>query len=282
MHVALGAEEAPGAGHDHRHEPRGHDRQWYHDARGHFTPPPSDKAHDAPGKGVLEEGRSRLQSQALLTPAALDGGVQAGAAPGVRALHTHKPPALHDTYKYAARCGAPTPPQRAVGKGADTDGGLPSDKGDCYVALDGTSHRPVRRADHSGLAEMPTEFEHTRAQARALRDKAWARALEQRRSDLFDDMENDMENDTDDTEHHELSIIGAALAAAAARQRGRPGDVGDPAANPVHHPSSGRVTRPRATEQSAPPSAAARTAGRKTDGPLYGAAAPGGGASQYT
>ena len=87
-----------------------------------------------------------------------------------------------------------------------------------------------------------------------------------------------MENDTDDTEHHELSLTGAALAAAAARQRGRrPGDVGDPAANPVHHPSSGRVTWPRAAEQSAPPSAAARTAGRKTGEPLYGAAAPGGG-----
>ena len=116
------------------------------------------------------------------------------------------------------------------------------DKGDCYVALDGTSHRPERRADHTELAEMPAEFERTRAQARALRDKAWARALEQRASDLFDEMESD-------TEHHELSLIGAALAAAAARQQGRPGDVGDPAANPVHHPSSGRVTWPRAAEQ---------------------------------
>ena len=56
-----------------------------------------------------------------------------------------------------------------------------------------------------------------------------------------------------------------------------PGDDGDPAANPVHHPSSGRVNQPRAAEQSAPPSAAACTAGRKTGGPLYGAAAPGGG-----
>ena len=56
-----------------------------------------------------------------------------------------------------------------------------------------------------------------------------------------------------------------------------PGDDGDPAANPVHHPPSGRVNQPRAAEQSAPPSAAACTAGRKTDGPLYGAAAPGGG-----
>ncbi|EOD19363.1 hypothetical protein EMIHUDRAFT_242923 [Emiliania huxleyi CCMP1516] len=57
MHVAHGAKEALGAGHDHRHEPRGHGRQWYHGARWHFTPPPSDKAHDAPGKGVLEEER---------------------------------------------------------------------------------------------------------------------------------------------------------------------------------------------------------------------------------
>jgi len=34
------------------------------------------------------------------------------------------------------------------------------------------------------------------------------------------------------------------------------------------HPQRARVNRPRAAEQSAPPSAAARTAGRKTDGPL--------------
>ncbi|EOD18743.1 hypothetical protein EMIHUDRAFT_209281 [Emiliania huxleyi CCMP1516] len=114
MHVALGAKEALDAGHDHRHEPRGHDRQWYHGARGHFAPPPGDKAHDAPGEAVPKE------------------------------------------------------------------------------------ERPERRADHTELAEMPAEFERTRAQVRALRDKAWARALEQRASDLFDEMESD-------TEHHELS-----------------------------------------------------------------------------
>ena len=58
-----------------------------------------------------------------------------------------------------------------------------------------------------------------------------------------------------------------------------PGDDGDPAANPVHQPPSGRANQPRAAEQRAPfPSAAACThAGRKTEGPLYGAAAPGGG-----
>ena len=57
-----------------------------------------------------------------------------------------------------------------------------------------------------------------------------------------------------------------------------PGDDGDPAANPVHQPPSGRANQPRAAEQRAPfPSAAACThAGRKTEGPLYGAAAPGG------
>ncbi|EOD04799.1 hypothetical protein EMIHUDRAFT_250420 [Emiliania huxleyi CCMP1516] len=114
MHVAPGAKGALGAGHDHRHGPRGHDRQWYHDARGHFAPPPGDKAHDAPGEAAPKE------------------------------------------------------------------------------------ERPERRADHTELAEMPAEFERTRAQVRALRDKAWARALEQRASDLFDEMESD-------TEHHELS-----------------------------------------------------------------------------
>ena len=39
----------------------------------------------------------------------------------------------------------------------------------------------------------------------------------------------------------------------------------------------GRDNQPRAAEQSAPPSAAACIAGRKTGRPLYGAAAPGGG-----
>ena len=57
-----------------------------------------------------------------------------------------------------------------------------------------------------------------------------------------------------------------------------PGDDGAPAANPVHQPPSGRANWPHAAEQSAPhPSAAAYTAGRKTGGPLHGAAAPGGG-----
>ena len=68
-----------------------------------------------------------------------------------------------------------------------------------------------------------------------------------------------------------------ALRDGGVRHRDHPGDVGDPAANPVHPTPSGRVIRPRAAEQSAPPSAAACTAGRKTGGPLYGAAAPGGG-----
>ena len=87
---------------------------------------------------------------------------------------------------------------------------------------------------------------------------------------------NTVESDTEST-----AALAATLAAAAARRpppaRRPSGDVGDPAANPVHPPPSGRVTRPRAAKQSAPPSAATRTAGRKTDGPLHGAAAPGGG-----
>jgi len=86
---------------------------------------------------------------------------------------------------------------------------------------------------------------------------------------LFDTIESDTERTT----------LAATMAAAA---RGPPlarppGDVGDPAANPVHPTPSGRANQPRAAEQSAPPSAAACTAGRKTDGPLYGAAALGGG-----
>ena len=154
------------------------------------------------------------------------------------------------------------------------EGDLPSDKGDRYVALDGTSLRPERRADRAELAKMRAEVEHILAQARTLRGKARARDLEKEATHLFDTIERDTEHSDS-----ELSAIRAALArgAAARPDACRPGDVGDPAANPVHHPPSGRVTRPRAAEQSAPPSAAARTAGRKTDGPLYGAAAPGGG-----
>ena len=70
---------------------------------------------------------------------------------------------------------------------------------------------------------------------------------------------------------------GHADSRAAAFTAALPGDDGTPDPNPVHHPSSGRVNQPRAAEQLAPPSAAACTAGRKTDGPLSGAAAPGGG-----
>ena len=70
---------------------------------------------------------------------------------------------------------------------------------------------------------------------------------------------------------------GHADSRAAALTAALPGDDGTPDPNPVHHPSSGRVNQPRAAEQLAPPSAAACTAGRKTDGPLSGAAAPGGG-----
>ena len=100
----------------------------------------------------------------------------------MRALRTCKPPALHDTHKHVARRGAVTPPQRTVGKGADTEGDLPSDKGDRYVALDGTSLRPERRADRAELAEMRAELEHVRAQVRTLRDKARARDLEKEAS----------------------------------------------------------------------------------------------------
>ena len=91
MHVAHDAKETFGAGHDPRHEPRGHGTQWYYDARWHFTPPSSDKAYGAPGKGTLEGERSRLQSRALLTPAALGGGVQAGAAGGACPPHAQAP-----------------------------------------------------------------------------------------------------------------------------------------------------------------------------------------------
>ena len=70
MHVAHDAKEALGAGHDPRHEPRGHGTQWYYDARWHFTPPSSDKAYGAPGKGTLEGERSRLQSRVTTSPSA--------------------------------------------------------------------------------------------------------------------------------------------------------------------------------------------------------------------
>ena len=139
-----------------------------------------------------------------------------------------------------------------------------------------TTHGPERRPDHAEIAEVRAEIERICAQVQTLQDKRRRRDLEGETSKLFNTIESDSESS--DTE---LAAIKAALAraAAAARQQGqgRHGDVGDPAANPVHHPSSGRVTWPRAAEQSAPLSAAARTASRETGGPLYGAATPGGG-----
>ena len=274
MHAALDAEEAHGASHGSRHESRGHGTQWYHGAQRRSVPPPTGKTYGAPGEGALKGERSGLQSRALLTPAALGDGAQAGVVPSARAFRTGEPPALHGVYKYAARRDSLTPPQRAVGKEADARGDLPTDKGDHYIGWDGESHEPERRPSHAEIMEMQAEIEYIRAQVQILQDKKRRRNLEKEASKLFDTMESDAEHS--DTE---LSAIKAALAAAAARQQGqgRPGDVGDPAANPVHHPSSGRVNRPRATEQSAPSSAGARTAGRETGGPLYGAAAPGGG-----
>ena len=95
---------------------------------------------------------------------------------------------------------------------------------------------------------------------------------------LFDTIESEAEAQTDlTTERTTISRHpggGGARAAARAPPRGRWGPRRKPRA---HHPPSGRVNQPRAAEQSAPPSAAACTAGRKTDGPLSGAAAPGGG-----
>ena len=274
MHVALDAEEAYGVSHGPRHEPRGRGVQWYYDSRWHFAPPPSDKAYGAPDEGALEGERLGLQSRALLTPAALGVGAQAGVVPGARALHTCEPPALHGTHKHAARRESVTLPQRAVGEETDARDDLPVDKGDHYVALHGESHGPERRPGYDEVAEVRAEIERICAQVQTLQDKRRRRDLESETSELFDTIESDSESSDS-----ELAAIRAALTAAAARQQGqgRHGDVGDPAANPVHHPSSGRVSQPRAAEQSAPPSAAACIAGRETGGPLYGAAAPGGG-----
>ena len=239
MHVALDAEEASGASHGPRHESRGHGTQWYYDSRWHFAPPPSDKAYGAPGEGALEGERSGLQSRALLTPAALGVGAQAGVVPGARAFRTCEPPALHGMHKHAARRGSLTLPQRAVGEETDVRGDLPADKGDHYVGWHGESHGPERRPDHAEIAEMRAEIERICAQVQTLQDKRRRRDLEGETSKLFNTIESDSESS--DTE---LAAIKAALAraaaAAAARQQGqgRHGDVGDPAANPVHHPSS--------------------------------------------
>ena len=109
----------------------------------------------------------RLQSRSLLTPAALGGGVRTGIAAGGRALHTCKPPALHEVRKYMSRRGSTSPLRRTAGREADTDGDLPSDKGDCYVGLDGTSHEPERRADRTELAWTQAEVKRLRAQLEA-------------------------------------------------------------------------------------------------------------------
>ncbi|EOD26593.1 hypothetical protein EMIHUDRAFT_205702 [Emiliania huxleyi CCMP1516] len=139
MHEAYGTKEALGAGHDPRHGSRDHGTQWYYGARWHSVPPPSDEVYGAPGEGALEWEQLRLQSRSLLTPAALGGGVRTGSAPGGRALHTCKPPALHE--------------------------------GDRYVGLDGASHKPERRADRAELAWTQAEVKRLRAQLEALRGR---------------------------------------------------------------------------------------------------------------
>ena len=76
MHEACDTEEAPGADRNPRHGSRDHGTQWYYGARWHPVPPPSDEAYGAPGEGALEWEQLRLQSQSLLTPAALGDGVR--------------------------------------------------------------------------------------------------------------------------------------------------------------------------------------------------------------
>jgi len=171
-HEAYDTKETLGAGHDPRYEPRDHGTQWYYGAQRHSVPPPSDDACGAPGEGALEWERSRLQSRSLLTPAALGGGVQAGIAPGGHALHTCEPPALHEMRKYIPRRDSSTPPRRTAGGGADTGGDLPSDKGDRYVDLDGTSHKPERRPGHAELTWTRAEIKRLRAQIQILRSRS--------------------------------------------------------------------------------------------------------------
>jgi len=188
------------------------------------------------------------------------------------------PEELYEVRKHVARRESTTPPRRTAGGEAGTEGNLSTDKGDHYVGLDGASHKPERRADRAELAWTQAEVKRLRAHLKALlRGESRVQALGARVRDLEEETRmlfNTVESDT------EATALAATLAAAAANgppPARPPGDVGDPAANPVHPTPSGRVIRPRAAEQSAPPSAAARTAGRKTGGPLHGAAAPGGG-----
>ena len=227
----------------------------------------------AADEGALEWGRSQLQSRALLTPAALGGGVRAGAVPGGPAPHGGEPPALHGAHKYMARRESTTPPQRTAGGEAGTGGNLPTDKGDYYIGLGGMSHEPERRADDE-LARAQAEVQRLRARLKTLQGKSKVQVLGNRVRDLEE--ESRVLFDTVQSDTESTAALAATLAAAAARRpppaRRPSGDVGDPAANPVHPTPSGRVTRPRAAKQSAPPSAATRTAGRKTDGPLHGAA----------
>ena len=124
-HMASRRPSGLGAGRGPRRGSRDHGTQWYYDARWHFAPPPSDKAYGAADEGALEWGRSQLQSRALLTPAALDGGVRAGAAPGGPALHAGEPPALHGAHKYMARRESTTPPRWTAGGTLGTEGNLP-------------------------------------------------------------------------------------------------------------------------------------------------------------
>ena len=175
MHEAYDAEEAPGADRDPRHGSRDHGTQWYHDARWHPVPPPSDEAYGAPGEGALEWGQLRLQSQSLLTPAALGDGVRTGIAAGGRALHTWKPPALPEVRKHVSRRGSTSPSRRTAGEEADTGGDLPPDKGDRYVDLDGASHEPEGGPRRARRARA--EVKHLHATLEILRGTQRARAL---------------------------------------------------------------------------------------------------------
>ena len=111
-----------------------------------------------------------------------------------------------------SRRGSTSPPRRTAGREADTEGDLPSDKGDRYVGLDGASHKPERRADRAELAWTQAEVKRLRAQLEALRGKSRVQALGARVRDLeeetrmlFDTVESDTKSTT----------LDATLAAAA-------------------------------------------------------------------
>ena len=276
MREAHGIGDGPGAGHAPRH------KLGVPDARWHSMSLAGGGTYGAPDGGTLEQERLWPQGQALLTPLAMGGGIWTDAAVGGRALNTPKPPAVAGLHRHEPRRGPASLPQRTAGgrrggrgrslwrqlRRLGWHGPRAMGAGEPRRARAVASSR-ARLAARGGRAPP----QGVRGSQRNRRDQARRQGPSPYKSNL---------NQAGQPPGPTTSFTTTSAAGARGLPARPPGDDGAPAANPVHQPPSGRANWPHAActnpEQSAPhPSAAAYTAGRKTGGPLHGAAAPGGG-----